>query len=300
MVLANGSIVTASKSQNPDLFWAASGCGSAFGVATQFVYQGYPQGDIWSGLLIFTPDKLEGLVKFANYFHDANDGKQSLSFGFSSPPPHNQAAILCVPFFDGPKEEGEKFFADLLALGPVVNGTSTMPYEKMNGILNDAVTFGGRKTGGGSAVKLPLNISFIQSIFDNYIKFIQSHEDLGESVVLFEIVPYKKVVEVPLENTAYANRGEYYNVGTVMKWYDPSLDTTVRTYARSLHKMIREGGGTMEDKGTGAYANYIGMLVPSIWRAASMLVWLLLELFIDLWQIIRRPLRKFLVRTGTG
>lgn len=67
---------------------------------------------------------------FANHFYEANNGDQNLACGFSSPPPHNQGAILCIPFFNGPKEEAEMFFADLLALGPIVYGTGTLHYEK--------------------------------------------------------------------------------------------------------------------------------------------------------------------------
>lgn len=36
IVTANGTIVTASRSQNADLFWAATGAGSSFGIITSF------------------------------------------------------------------------------------------------------------------------------------------------------------------------------------------------------------------------------------------------------------------------
>ncbi len=48
LVLADGSIVTASQSENTDLFWASRGAGIGFGVATSFVYQAYEQKEpVW-------------------------------------------------------------------------------------------------------------------------------------------------------------------------------------------------------------------------------------------------------------
>lgn len=67
-VLANGDIVTASKDENPDLFWALRAAGPNFGIVTSFTSQGYPQGDCWAGFLAFTPDKPEALTMFGNQF----------------------------------------------------------------------------------------------------------------------------------------------------------------------------------------------------------------------------------------
>ncbi|KAL1713794.1 hypothetical protein EV715DRAFT_277040 [Schizophyllum commune] len=42
VVLANGSIVTASESENADLFWAIRGAGSSFGIVLEFVFATEP------------------------------------------------------------------------------------------------------------------------------------------------------------------------------------------------------------------------------------------------------------------
>lgn len=39
-----------------------------------------------------------------------------------------------------------------------------------------------------------------------------------ESMVMFECIPYGKIMEVKNGETAFANRGDYYNVATVLKW----------------------------------------------------------------------------------
>ena len=43
LVTANSSVVTASKTQNPSLFWALRGAGMSFGIATRFKFRTIPQ-----------------------------------------------------------------------------------------------------------------------------------------------------------------------------------------------------------------------------------------------------------------
>jgi hypothetical protein len=180
----------------------------------EFTYQGFEQGPVWAGLLIHTPEKLPEIVKFANKFDKINDGNQGLTIGFTIPPPVGAPIVITVVFYNGSEADGKAFFADLLALEPIVNGTSVLPYEKLNSILNDAGAFGGRKTGGASAVKLPLDPAWIQTVFDEFIGSIQKFENAGESIILFELLPYQKIVDKADDSTSHGNRGEFYNVGS--------------------------------------------------------------------------------------
>jgi FAD/FMN-containing dehydrogenase len=63
IVTADGSIQTASSTENADLFWAIRGGGCNFGVATEFVYKLHPQRKtVYGGRIVFTPDALEKLI----------------------------------------------------------------------------------------------------------------------------------------------------------------------------------------------------------------------------------------------
>jgi hypothetical protein len=121
-------------------------------------------------------------------------------------------------FYNGPEEQGKEFFADLFALEPLANMTSMMPYEKLNSLLNHAAGFDGRKAFGGGAFKLPLDAAFVTRLHEDFRKFVDAHERMGESMMLFECVPYGKIMETSNDAMAFSNRGDYYNVATVLKW----------------------------------------------------------------------------------
>ncbi|EFX04313.1 FAD dependent oxidoreductase [Grosmannia clavigera kw1407] len=53
IVLANGTITTASVDNNPDLFKALKGGGNNFGIVTSYTVQAYQQGYVYGGVLSF-------------------------------------------------------------------------------------------------------------------------------------------------------------------------------------------------------------------------------------------------------
>lgn len=222
IVLASGEIVVASKTFHPDLFWAIRGAGQNFGVVTKFTFQGYSQPNpVFAGPLVFPPTVLPQIVAFMNKFHRSNDGNQALLVAFSSPPPQNAPVILTQLFHNGTEEEGRAIFADLFALNPLANMTAMVPYRVLNSLLNASAGFDGRKLFGGGAFKLPLDPAFVEEVYREFQRFIESKEgfSVAQSMLMWEVVPYKKVIEVGNEETSFANRGDYYNVATMFKWY---------------------------------------------------------------------------------
>lgn len=141
-----------------------------------------------------------------------------MMMGFSAPPPANAPVALCQLFYNGPQDEAKAFFADLFTLGPIADMTSMIPYKKLNSLLNPTAGFDGRKQFGGGAFKLPLDPDFVLQLHTEFNTFVASHERMNESLMMFEIIPYKKVIAVPNDQMSFSNRGDYYNVATVFKW----------------------------------------------------------------------------------
>ncbi|RGP70327.1 6-hydroxy-d-nicotine oxidase [Fusarium longipes] len=267
VVLADGSIVTASASENSDLFWTLRGAGSSFGVVTQFTSKAHPQGDIWGGMAVFLPEKLPAIVEFMNTWGTTNDGTQILLivFGHAPPGPDPNAprppvvVVRMVQIGDNPSEEGPKYFAPILEMGAIMQQVGSMPYPAINQVLDEQVKGGSRYLLGGSNFTLPMKLSTAEAIQKRFFEFMESTPGTDDSAVLIECVPHQKIREVPVESTAFNSRGEYFVMGLVYKYEDEGLDNVVRQFNRAFQNEVRELG--YNDKafadGIGNYLNYV-------------------------------------------
>lgn len=71
--------MTASDTENPDLFFGIRGGGSNFGVATNFVLKLYPQRrTVYAGHLIFKPTDLETVVAVTTDWYDNAGEKECM------------------------------------------------------------------------------------------------------------------------------------------------------------------------------------------------------------------------------
>ena len=270
LVLADGSVVTASESQNSDIFWAARGAGRNFGVAVSFTYQAHEHKNlVWGGLLLFPKEKLAEIVAAANHIYEIGERRQVMSVGFVAPPPAHHPVIMVLTFFDGAEDEAKAFFHPILSLVPLVNTTGPMPYSSANAMLNESMSYGFRRNMAGSAFMAPLDITFAASIFKDFEDFLQKVPNAVLSAILFEYVPFQKVVEVPQTATSFANRGAYANVLFAPGWTDPEQDSACREWTRVMYSKTRDellrrkAGGTdaVTQEGVGEYGNYSGKML---------------------------------------
>jgi FAD/FMN-containing dehydrogenase len=74
VVLADGSFVTASESENPDLFWALRGGGGNFGVVTSFVFKLHPIPSLHAGPMLWPLERSAEVLRwYRDYITQAPD-----------------------------------------------------------------------------------------------------------------------------------------------------------------------------------------------------------------------------------
>jgi FAD/FMN-containing dehydrogenase len=135
VVLADGSIVVASESEHPDLFWAIRGGGGNFGVVTRFQYRLQPVDMILGGALILpaTREVIRGLVPAATA---APEELTMIAFVMPLPPmpfvpaeAHGQLGVVIMPVFAGDPEAGQRAMDPFRALAtPIADALAPMPY----------------------------------------------------------------------------------------------------------------------------------------------------------------------------
>ncbi|KAK6223198.1 FAD binding domain protein [Colletotrichum tabaci] len=267
VVLADGSIVTASETENADLFWGLRGAGASFGVVTRFTSEVFPQGRIWSGPLMFPIAKLPELVAWTNAFVERMDERQFMIVGFTYGPPSRSTPLIMVqPFHNGTgKEAIEGAFKGLIELGPIMNMTNEMDYPVANTMSDKVFAHGSRRITGGATVTAPLELSKWEELSRDFYAYIDAETEQGNdmraSLLGVEIYKKDKVASVPFGATAYSNRGMYFDVLVLASWTDPDKDGTIRRWHGELARRIKEGNHKGEDDGVGQYNNYSCVVV---------------------------------------
>ena len=88
LVLADGSFIKASSSQNEDLFWAVRGGGGNFGIVTSFLFRLHPVNNVYGGPMFWHLDQAEKILHFYRDFVLSAPRDISGFFAFLTVPPN--------------------------------------------------------------------------------------------------------------------------------------------------------------------------------------------------------------------
>jgi FAD/FMN-containing dehydrogenase len=126
IVLADGSFVTASADENPDLFWAIRGGGGNFGVITSFLFRLHPVDTVYAGVTLWPIDQGEKVLKwYRDFITKAPEDMYGFLAFLNVPPappfPESiQTKNMCgiVWCYTGPADQAEKAFKPVREFGP--------------------------------------------------------------------------------------------------------------------------------------------------------------------------------------
>jgi FAD/FMN-containing dehydrogenase len=87
VVLADGSMVTASEDHNEDLFWAIRGGGGNFGVVTSFLFRTHPVGNVHAGPMLWEMEDADAVLRWYREFSPSAPEDLYGFFAFMVVPP---------------------------------------------------------------------------------------------------------------------------------------------------------------------------------------------------------------------
>ncbi len=251
IVTADGRLVRASETEEPDLFWGLRGAGWNFGIATAFEFRLQPFGpDLHRGVLTFAATRVRELWDiFREYALSAPEAVSAI-FGFDRAAPDGGYAddMIGKPIayfawnHSGAIEDVERDTAALRqGPTPLTTTIGSSPYLEVQTAHDLAYQWGSR--------------SYIKSHNADDVR----PEALEELVELIATAPGEgtfsvtalggAIARVPEDATAYAGRAAAFDLSADANWSDPAEDETVIGWCRRAMAVVEP------DRTIGAYPN---------------------------------------------
>ncbi|MGH2501686.1 MAG: FAD-binding oxidoreductase [Ktedonobacterales bacterium] len=145
MVLADGSVVTASADENADLFWAVRGGGGNFGVVTSFVFRLHDVSTVYGGPMFWPLDQAKSLLPYWRDFILAAPQDINGWFGFVTIPPvplfpeqyHLQKMCVMVWCYTGDLAQAAERFAPIRAFSaPAMDLAGPIPWPALQSLFD--------------------------------------------------------------------------------------------------------------------------------------------------------------------
>src|SRR5438105_5512737 len=251
IVTADGHLVRATETDEPELFWGLRGAGWNFGIATAFDFRLQPFGpDLHRGVLTYPATQAHDVWSvFREYAANAPDSV-SMIYGFDRAGPDagypddllGKPIVYLAWNHSGSPHDADKDTAGLrLGPEPLTTAIGSAPYLDVQTAHDLAFAWGGR--------------SFINGHYANDVR----PEALDELVELVATAPGEgafsitalggAIRRVPEDATAFAGRESAYDLSADSSWSDAADDQANADWCRRALAVVEP------DRALGAYAN---------------------------------------------
>jgi FAD/FMN-containing dehydrogenase len=249
VVTAEGELVHASETENPDLFWGIRGGGGNFGIVTSFEFRLHKLGqEVFSGLIVHPFKEAEKLLKqYREVVADAPDELTVWCVMRKAPPLpfiptewHGREVLIFAACYAGSNAEGEKATKALRALGkPLADVMGPHPYLGWQAAFDPLLTPGARnywKTHDFAT----LSDAAIKTIIASVSRLP------GPECEVFIAHVGGAMARVAKDRTAYPWRDAHFIMNVHTRWREAADDSRYLAWARELYKAAEPfatGGG---------------------------------------------------------
>ena len=256
VVTADGRILTASETSEPDLFWALRGGGGSFGAVTAFEFALHPVGPEVAVLAVFYP--AERYQEIAPALMEAVDGllESCSPLGFFGHVPaaeffpeehHGRPFLAVVGAYAGDPKEGESTMQPLRNLGPAMADLSgVLPFIELQRFFDEDYPAGKRYYWKSINLDKGLNASAL----DVLAKATERAPSPDSTIdVWFQ---GGAMASVAPDASAFGDRSHPILIGIEANWDDPATDDAQIAWAREVIAELEQFTDA------GAYMNFAG------------------------------------------
>jgi len=146
VVLADGSFVTASENDHPDLFWALRGGGGNFGVVTSFLFRAHPVKMVYAGPIFWDAAHAREIMRAYRDFLPKAPEELGIFVGLKTVPSMEpfpreawgKRACALISSFNGSETDGKKTLAPLLDKlpSPFFDWMGVMPFPAIQSMFD--------------------------------------------------------------------------------------------------------------------------------------------------------------------
>jgi FAD/FMN-containing dehydrogenase len=214
VVLADGRLVTADETHEPELFWALRGGGGNFGVVVSLRIRLHALENPLVGVFLFPLDEADAVLRtLAEILRTAPD-ELTVQSGIL---PANQAgpALIVSPVWCGEGEAGTKIFEQIRGAGASVHAEiRRMPYAELL-TLYDAGILPGR----GYAIKTRTVPALLPEVIATLVAAGQDRTSPASAVFIHHF--HGAPARVTLDATAFGIRRDHLVIEVIAAWDEP-------------------------------------------------------------------------------
>ncbi len=238
MVTADGTRLSASPSEHPDLFWAVRGGGGNFGVVTALTFQLHPLAQVLRGGVIHPLARAHEVLRFYREYSRQCPDELTVNASLTTGPDGHPVVILDACYCGDDLAEGERVLASLRTFGPPLVDLIRPMSVLENTMLLDFVNQPGRYY-AYHAEALP---HLSDEALDTAIAFGSSRPSPFSTVVFYQI--HGAAMRVDPAATAFALRHDHYILEMIAQWAEgeaqPHMDW-IQRFGRAIKPFAEEG-----------------------------------------------------------
>src|SRR6266487_3216209 len=245
IVTADGRVLTANATENPDLFWGVRGGGGNFGIVNSFEFRLHPVTTVLAGKVIYPIQQAREMLRFYREF-TAKASDELTAYASLVTTPDGLPAAEITLCYTGSLEEGERSIEVLRKFGaPIVDMIHPKSYLKTVSMLRAAPV--GRRYYERSSTLEQLSDEAIDLI----VEYGRARTSPFSQVLIQHI--HGAASRVPPTGTAFAQRHESYILGMFAAWTDTDDEAQKHMeWTRSFWTATRRFASP------GVYVNFLG------------------------------------------